>query len=185
MTSYRDGLLALVADTETRTGTVYDIYEAGDATEVEFTAATTATIQRGEERGVALSDVALASFLTGELRRAVPTLGLVTSDADRQATAKAVRTLTTRLTETDEPRARATRLARGRVTKTAGRYFDVGLTRHAEISGYTRGLSATACELCVWLYRGGHIYPATQPMHRHPGCTCIPLPTLLRQGKAA
>ncbi len=185
MTSYRDALLGLVADTENRTGTVYDTYAIGDATEAEFTAATTATIQRGEEHGIALSDVALASFLTRELRRAVPTLGLVTSVADRQGTAKAVRTLTTRLTETDNPRARATRLARGRVTQTAGRYYDVGMARHAEIAGYTRGLSATACELCVWLYRAGHVYPATQPMHRHPGCTCIPLPTLLRQGKAA
>lgn len=181
MTSYRDGLLALVADTEARAGSVYDTYAIGDATEAEFNAATTAYILRGEERGVALSDVALASFLTRELRRAVPTLGLVTSVADRQGTAKAVETLTTRLTETDNPRARATRLARGRVTQTAGRYYDDGLTRHAEIAGYTRGLSATACELCVWLYRSGHVYPATQPMHRHPGCTCIPIPTLHRK----
>ncbi len=177
MTSYRAAVLALVATVERDVGTLHDRLEAGQASPEAFTAATTATILRAEERAVGLADLALAVELTRRLRRAVPTLGLVTSAADRQATARAARTLTARLTDADEPqRARATRLARGRTTQTGGHYFDVGMRERPEVAGYTRGLSPTACELCTWLYRGGHVYPASQPMHRHPGCTCIPVP---------
>lgn len=206
--TYQDALRALVADAEARAGTVYDLAAGGanaapdpesgvaDATpdlgadlhqpasDAELVAALTAVLLRAEEAGIGLADVALASWLTRELRRAVPVLGLVASPADRAATGRAVATLTPLLADTPDPRARVLRLARGRVTGTSGRYYDAGMAGRPEIRGYRRGLSATACELCQWLYRGGYVYPSGRPMHRHPGCTCVPVPVLTERAAA-
>ncbi|HIZ98249.1 MAG TPA: hypothetical protein H9805_06660 [Candidatus Janibacter merdipullorum] len=84
---------------------------------------------------------------------------------------------------------RLQRLAKGRVTETAGKYVDEHLPEVPEIVGYTRGLDEDPCELCVWLKKehlrpGGFIYPAGQPMHRHPGCCCVPVPVYEKEKEA-
>lgn len=44
-------------------------------------------------------------------------------------------------------------------------------------ASYTRGLDADPCELCQWLWKDGYRYPISQPMHKHPGCACVPIPS--------
>lgn len=53
--------------------------------------------------------------------------------------------------------------------------------QHEVVTGYRRGVRPEACELCHWLAKThldplGYIYPTNQPMHRHTGCTCTPIP---------
>ncbi|CAN5191654.1 hypothetical protein BH23ACT9_BH23ACT9_08740 [soil metagenome] len=181
MTTYRDQLLDVVATAEERMGTLHDRHADASAPRggsVEFIALGTALILRAEARAVALADLALALEVSRQTRTAVPPLGLGLSAADTQATRKAMETLTTRLTETDNPRARAVRLARGRTTQTGGKYYDVGMAEHPQVVGWTRGTSPSACELCGWLERDGFVFSADTPMYRHPGCTCVPIPTV-------
>jgi hypothetical protein len=151
MTSYRTALVDLVETAETDVSTIYDAWEDDQLDDQGFLATTTGAILTAEDRGIALADLAVAGWLSIELGRAVPSLGLVASDADRHATSKAVSTLLARLHDTPDPRARTARLARGRITQTCGRYFDVGLATRPEVRGYVRGLSPTACQLCGWL----------------------------------
>lgn len=181
MTSYRDQLLGVVATAEDRMGTLHDRHAEEDGQLVRpdhFITLGTALILRAEARAVALADLALALEVSRQTRTAVAPLGLGLTAADRAATRGAMQTLTTRLTETDNPRARAVRLARGRTTQTGGKYYDVGLRDHPEVRGWTRGTSPGACELCGWLYRDGFVFSADTPMYRHPGCTCVPIPTV-------
>lgn len=159
-------------------GTVHDRYAEEEVDKSVFIGLGTALILRAEAAAVALADSALALIVSRQVRRPVPVLGLGLTDADRTTTRGAMETLTARLTETDNPRARAVRLARGRTTQTAGRYYDVGLREHPEVGGYVRGLSGGACELCRWLHRDGFVFSANTPMYRHPGCTCVPIPTV-------
>lgn len=42
--------------------------------------------------------------------------------------------------------------------------------------GYIRGLESTACQICQWIYKDGHVYPIDMPMWRHPGCVCAQVP---------
>ena len=56
------------------------------------------------------------------------------------------------------------------------------LRRHG-VRGYRRGLDDHPCQLCTWLAKthldpAGYVYPTGKPMHRHPGCCCVPLPVL-------
>lgn len=51
------------------------------------------------------------------------------------------------------------------------------------MEGYRRGINPDCCELCFWLWKEGYVYPITQPMHRHTGCRCVPVPTTDRVGR--
>ena len=50
-------------------------------------------------------------------------------------------------------------------------------TRSVSARGYRRGVNPNCCELCFWLWKEGYVYPIDQPMHRHIGCRCVPVPT--------
>lgn len=50
-------------------------------------------------------------------------------------------------------------------------------TTSTKVRGYRRGINPGCCELCFWLWKEGRVYPIDQPMHRHTGCRCVPVPT--------
>lgn len=50
-------------------------------------------------------------------------------------------------------------------------------TTSQKVRGYRRGINPGCCELCFWLWKEGRVYPIDQPMHRHIGCRCVPVPT--------
>ena len=50
-------------------------------------------------------------------------------------------------------------------------------TKSTSARGYRRGINPNCCELCFWLWKEGYVYPIDQPMHRHIGCRCVPVPT--------
>lgn len=109
---------------------------------------------------------------------------------------KAVRTLareTPRETESVDTD-RVERLARDEPIEAAQRGYQDGLREQPEavdgegkapkrINGYRRGINPDACELCFWLWKEGYVYHIDQPMHRHKGCRCWPIPTTDRLGR--
>lgn len=50
-------------------------------------------------------------------------------------------------------------------------------TTSTTVRGYRRGINPDCCELCFWLWKEGYVYDIDQPMHRHIGCRCVPVPT--------
>ncbi len=50
-------------------------------------------------------------------------------------------------------------------------------TKSVSARGYRRGINPNCCMLCFWLWKEGYVYPLDQPMHRHIGCRCVPVPT--------
>jgi hypothetical protein len=78
----------------------------------------------------------------------------------------------------DSPDLRVARFGRA---ETAGAFQDgysAAMRERSEVGGYVRVLNADACQLCHWLYRDGHVWPASKSFHRHPGCGCHPGPVL-------
>lgn len=83
---------------------------------------------------------------------------------------------------------RVERIARDEPIQAAQRGYQDGLraagpTRVKPILGYRRRINPDACELCYWLWKEGYVYPIDQPMHRHTGCRCVPVPTTDPVGK--
>lgn len=76
--------------------------------------------------------------------------------------------------------ARLARLSRGAVTQAAQNARQAALQGSGLVEGWTRGVDSTSCQLCVWWWREGRVWPKTHHMPRHPGCTCVQVPQLVR-----
>lgn len=79
---------------------------------------------------------------------------------------------------------RVERLARDEPIQAAQRGYQDGLRlQDKPVAGYRRGINPDCCELCFWLWKEGFVYDLDQPMHRHTGCRCVPVPTTDPYGK--
>lgn len=74
---------------------------------------------------------------------------------------------------------RLARLARGAVARAAQNARGAALQGSGLVEGWTRGVDSTSCQLCVWWWRGGRVWPKEHHMPRHPGCTCVQVPKLV------
>lgn len=74
---------------------------------------------------------------------------------------------------------RLDRLARGAVARGAQDAREATLQRSELVQGWTRGIDSTSCQLCVWWWREGRVWPKDHHMPRHPGCTCVQVPKLV------
>lgn len=74
---------------------------------------------------------------------------------------------------------RLARLARGAVARGAQDARESTMQRSELVEGWTRGVDSTSCQLCVWWWREGRVWPKTHHMPRHPGCTCVQVPKLV------
>lgn len=91
----------------------------------------------------------------------------------------------------DEPAPRLERLVRDEPIQAVQRGYQDGIRvavasperPRATSVGYRRGVNPDCCELCYWLWKEGYVYPIHKPMHRHPGCRCVPVPTTDPVGK--
>ena len=100
----------------------------------------------------------------------------------REQVHKAVRTLareTPRPATTEEAvnLERIERMVRDETVQQMQRGAQDGIRLAGSATGYRRGVNPGCCELCFWLWKEGYVYPIDQPMHRHTGCRCVPIPT--------
>lgn len=148
------------------------MYEAGDLPTEEFAAVVAAYVAAGNARAAALADLSLASVLTLEAGEPVAPLGITRPESDPDRLAKAASTLLA----VEGSRERWERLARSEPRTAAAEAYSEGIRRSPRVSGWRRGVSGGACELCTWWSRDGRVWQADHPMPTHPGCTCVPLP---------
>lgn len=75
---------------------------------------------------------------------------------------------------------RLARLARSSVARAGQDAREAGIRGSELVEGYVRGIDSTSCQLCVWWWRTGRVWPKNHHMPRHPGCTCLQIPKLVR-----
>lgn len=75
--------------------------------------------------------------------------------------------------------ARLARLSRAAVARAAQDARQAALQGSGLVEGWTRGVDSTSCQLCVWWWRNGRVWPKEHHMPRHPGCTCVQVPKLV------
>jgi len=174
--TYRDVLTGLGAATEARVLAAYAAFTDGDLTEEEFVAAVAAIIAKANARAVAVADLSLAATLMLQLGKPVATLGLTPPKDDPERLQKAATTLVGLLATTPDPLARVARLGRSEPLGSAATAYSAGIRQSRLVTGWTRGVSGNACELCQSLADGGAVFPDSVEMYHHKGCTCTPIP---------
>lgn len=176
--SYAETIRTLAGDAERRALALFAAWQAGELSDDEFAAALAILVTGANARAVTVADLSLAAAVTVALRRPVPPLGLLPAASDPARLVKASTTLLRTLDTTPDPPARVARLARAESLTTAARAYSEGIARSEHVTGWTRGLSGKACQLCQWWGRDGRVWPADHPMPTHKGCSCSPIPTV-------
>lgn len=155
---------------------LHEAFLAGVLTRDEFIERAALLVGAAQARMYALADASLTAWLTSETRDAVPALGIIAPDEtprlrDGLGTLLAV-------VDPDDPALRVARFGRSEVAGAFQDGYSAAMRERPEVGGYVRVLNSGACELCQWLYRGGHVWPASKSFHKHPGCGCHPGPVL-------
>lgn len=176
--TYRDTLTRLGDSTADAVAAVYAARDAGDLTDDDAVAMIAAIIEGANNRAAALADLALAATLTVALKKPVPALGILPAPGDRQRLIKAATTLLAALPDTPDPLARVERLGRSEPLTTAARARGEAIERQPSVTGWTRSVSGSGCQLCTWWSRDGRVWPASHRMPTHKGCTCTQTPTV-------
>lgn len=187
--TYADTIRSLAATTEGRARDLHTVWEAGRISDDEFEALLAALVVGANGRASAVADLSLAAAVTVALRRPVPPLGIVPAPTEPARLRTATRTLRTALeamkvsglpagAPRPDPAARVGRLARAEPLTTAAKSYSEGMAKSEHVTGWVRGLSATACQLCRWWARDGRVWPADHRMPTHKGCSCSPIPTV-------
>lgn len=72
------------------------------------------------------------------------------------------------------------RLARCEPLEAAQQASHDAMQRQPLVEGWIRHMDADPCQLCVWWWREGRVWPKAHPMPTHKGCNCQP-EVVLRQ----
>lgn len=167
--TYRDLVRRLGESTARRVVTVWSSYVDGDLDHDETVAIIAAIVAKANERATVLADLGLAATLTLATRSPVPPLGLTRPDGDVQRLTKAATTL---LAVDDLSQGRVERLGRSEPLEAAQVARGEGMARSNLVTGWTRSVSGSGCELCTWWARDGQVWPDSHPMPTHKGCSC-------------
>lgn len=148
------------------------MYEAGRLDRDVLVAVVAAYVAAGNGAAAALADLSLAAVLTVELQTPIAPQGITRPAGDVDRLTKAATTLLA----VEGSWERWERLARAEPLEAAANAYSEGIRRSERVSGWRRGISGDACELCTWWWRQGRVWQAEHPMPTHKGCTCTPIP---------
>ena len=173
--SYRELLHSLGAATERKVLAAHAALTAGTIrTEGEFISIVASIIAKANGSAVALADLSLAATLTLQLREPVPPLGLLPPASDPDRLAKGLGTILS--TDRLDTAMQLGRLANSEPRTQAAASYSEGMAKSSHVEGWTRGLSAAACQLCRWWARDGRVWPKDHPLKTHKGCSCTASP---------
>lgn len=174
MTPYQITLLALAAESETAALGLWS--QIDDLGEDVFTAALAATLATHQSRAASLAATAWAAQATVAVGEAVPVTPIVLPEWEIDRLARAATTVTEVARESPVPEKIIGRIARAEPLKTASDTYHDQLSTSELVEGWTRGMDADPCQLCVWWSRDGRVWPKQHPFQRHTGCACVPVP---------
>ena len=175
--SYREMLVKLGDTTAEKVLNIYRLMDAGDVSRFDAIALMATLIGKSQAKAIALAETSLAAELTLAVLEPVPVL-VTPIKSDIYAVRNAVITTLGTAKSTPDIEGRLERVVRGVTYKAAADAYNHGVSRSKLVSGWVRDLEPDACEMCVWWWRDGRVWPKDHPMPTHTGCTCTPKPVL-------
>ena len=175
MTGYEETVRGLGDGTKRIVLQLWAAVERGDLPVADFPEVAAQILAVANERGRAAAEIALNGYMTAAL-------GTVTTPAPFAPvddTARLVKAMATIAASNLDTTMQLARIAVAEPLEAAARRFSEGIARHPKATGWVRQLEPDACQLCVWWWREGRIWPKEHPFQHHKGCTCNPLPTMV------
>lgn len=156
----------------------YQLYKEGLISRAAMVDTSTALLENTARQAAAYSRTAYESYVA-ELTRELPNMlnvASVPAVTDKAGIRQAINTIIDG--EADQIERRLQRLGSSVGIDEVQTSWGDELEADHRVDGWTRGLEPNACELCVYWYRDGRIWPKTHRMPVHKGCTCQQIPTV-------
>ncbi len=169
--SYTETLDRLASATEAQLLAAWDAWQDGRLTEDQFRAVALGYLDAAANRGAALADVALSTYLSVVIGTAVAPVGLTPAARDHAPDLDAA------LADDHDTRGRMGRTGRAVALAAAQDAYSDGMREH-DVPAWTRVPNSGACQMCRDL--SGTVLPASTPMYHHLGCGCTQQPVLNR-----
>jgi hypothetical protein len=191
---------ALAASSERQVLAIYGDMLDGRIPPNEATLLIAAVINRSNAQATALADTWLAVQIEQQIGQPTPTVGVLPTDGSDRLV-KAAQTILADLDgkrrqrsitadqpaeiaesanadvgeaepETDKAQNRLSRLARSEPLETAQQATHQAMQQQPLVEGWVRQMDADPCQLCIWWWRDGRVWPKDHPMPTHKGCNC-------------
>lgn len=175
--AYRDTLIALSERSERQVLAAYRAFLSGAMSRDECVQWIASAVAISNGQANALANLAYASELMTQLGIPAPVANLDPPD-DIERLTKAANTVLSVAEASASSEAIVGRLGRAEPLETAAKSYSDAMIRSGKTLGWTRQLSAGACQLCRWWWREGRVWPAEHPFQHHKGCTCTPKPVI-------
>lgn len=169
--TYRERVVALADRTSRQVRDIYAAYSGDDIGGDEFVALTAATVGRANSRARVMALAGLSAAVLVAVRRPVPTPRIAVVD-DAERLTKAARTVLATAAASPVPDTIVARLGRAEPLTAAAETYSAAIAAIPHVTGWTRQLGASSCQLCEWWAADGKVFPADTPMPTHPGCSC-------------
>lgn len=174
---YRDQLVRLSEASERQVLAAYRAFMSGSLSRDEAIRYIASAVAVANGQAAALADLALAAEIMTQLGTAASVgAGHYAADVDRLT--KAASTTLVVAEASEVPESIVGRLGRCEPLETAANTYSDAMVRSGRTKGWTRQLSANACQLCRWWWREGRVWPAEHKFQHHKGCTCTPKPVI-------
>lgn len=181
--TYQDHIVATADEAAEQALAAFEQWEAGKITTDALVALIVAFIAAANTTTTAIADLSLAAVLTQATGTAVAPLGITRPGDETDRLSRAAVTILDEIDPSDvatltAAQMRLRRLAVSEALEAAARAYSEAIRRSPRVTGWTRGLSGNACQLCQWWSRDGRVWPDDHPMPTHKGCTCNPQPAV-------
>lgn len=173
MTGYEETVRQLGENSQKILTQLWTAVESGRLPARDFPDVAAQVLAVANERGRAAAEIALNGYMTAATGQVTFPVQFVPVDD----TARLTKAMNTILAAEQDTVMQIARIALVEPLEAAARRFSDGVARHPKAHGWVRQLEPDACQLCVWWWREGRIWPKEHRMPTHKGCTCNPLPT--------
>lgn len=188
--TYQDQLEEQSASVTDQVAAALAMYAAGALSAAALVAVVAAYVSAANSAAAALADLSLAAAVTTATGTPTAPRGITRPSTDPDRLTRAAQTILDDLTAApadayDDALAAAQtrfeRLADAEAKEAAALAYSEAVATTPEVTGWTRGLKADACQLCRWWWREGRLWEPDHPMPTHKGCTCSQLITTERK----
>jgi hypothetical protein len=184
---YQQQTATLAATSVAQVAAVYAALQAGQITTAVAEQLIAAVINTANAAASTLADAYVSAQIEQAAGIPTPTTGIPpTDDLDRLV--KAAHTILSEppqdhhAAQSGEPPPdplrtaglRFERLAHAEPLETAQHFTIDVMAQQPLVEGWTRQTDADPCQLCVWWWREGRIWPKEHPFQSHKGCNCQP-----------
>lgn len=156
----------------------FDLYRQGRISRDALQSTVLTLLDLSATQGANFGQVAYAQYaeaITGERPRRIATTATTVANNHKSVIRKSVDTVFSK-SDLDNVAAAAVALGESLPLQAIQESYGDALGRDERVEGWERGLEPQACEMCVWWWREGALWPKDHPMPTHKGCRCQQLP---------